>query len=297
MKSGKTTWGSKLPQVLILAFERGTDAISGTKVQPIDKWLTFKNVVKQLAKPEAKEMYKNIVIDTATWAYQLCEDWVCAQHGVANVSDVAFGALYKKTEQEFSKVMRAISQMNYGLLFLAHSEKRTETIDKKGEVEFIAPLLDKRAYKVINQMVDIIAYISTEFDEKEVAHRFLYTRETPRIVAGSRWKYLESKIPFGYDTLVDALNRAIDLEIKLDGAQVAEGKVIHEQNERTFEDIQTEAREIWQKYCVDNQENASAVLQITEQLFGQPTRLGEITPLHKEVFEEVVAEMRKLFPE
>lgn len=258
--------------------------------------MTFKNVVKQLAKPEAKEMYRNIVIDTATWAYQLCEDWICAQHGVANVSDVAFGALYKKTEQEFSKVMRAISQMNYGLLFLAHSE-RIETIDKKGEVEFVAPLLDKRAYKVINQMVDIIAYISTEFDEKEVAHRFLYTRETPRIVAGSRWKYLEPKIPFGYDTLVDALNKAIDLEVKLEGAQVAEGKVIHEQSERTFEDIQTEAREIWQKYCVDNQENASAVLRITEQLFGQPTRLGEITPLHKEVFEEVVAEMRRLFPE
>jgi len=37
------------------------------------RWTDFKKVLSQLRKPQAKEMYDSIVVDTASIAWQLCE--------------------------------------------------------------------------------------------------------------------------------------------------------------------------------------------------------------------------------
>ena len=60
-KVGKTTFGSKMPGHLILAFERGYDALPGVMIQDITSWGVFKQVVRELKKPEVKEVYKSLI--------------------------------------------------------------------------------------------------------------------------------------------------------------------------------------------------------------------------------------------
>lgn len=63
-KIGKTTFGSKMPAPLVLATERGYSAIGGLDVVDIFTWGDIRNAVRELKKPELKETYKSIIIDT-----------------------------------------------------------------------------------------------------------------------------------------------------------------------------------------------------------------------------------------
>lgn len=67
-KTGKTTMASRFPKNLLIAFEKGYNAIDGIKAVDVNKWSEFRQVLKQLEKPEAREMYDTITIDTTTIA-------------------------------------------------------------------------------------------------------------------------------------------------------------------------------------------------------------------------------------
>ena len=72
-KTGKTTMASRFPKNLLIAFEKGYNAIDGIKAVDINKWSEFRQVLRQLEKPEAQAMYDTITIDTTTIAYEMCE--------------------------------------------------------------------------------------------------------------------------------------------------------------------------------------------------------------------------------
>lgn len=67
-KSGKTTLASKFPKNLLIAFEKGYNAIDGIRAVDINTWSDFKLVLRQLKLAEAKQMYDTITIDTTTIA-------------------------------------------------------------------------------------------------------------------------------------------------------------------------------------------------------------------------------------
>ena len=79
-KSGKTTTAAHFPEALLLAFEKGYNAIPGVMAQPINKWSEFKQVLKQLDSEDAHKVYKNVVVDTVDIAYDLCEKYICNNH-------------------------------------------------------------------------------------------------------------------------------------------------------------------------------------------------------------------------
>lgn len=56
--------------------------------------MDFKLVLRQLEKTEAQAMYDTISIDTVTIAWDLCEMYICAQHGVQKISDIPWGKLH-----------------------------------------------------------------------------------------------------------------------------------------------------------------------------------------------------------
>ena len=90
-KCGKTSFAVQAPRTLTCAFELGLNALSGQRYVPLPKWSDFKKVLSQLRKPQAKEMYNTIVIDTATWAYSLCEKYICQREGVETVREILWG--------------------------------------------------------------------------------------------------------------------------------------------------------------------------------------------------------------
>lgn len=292
-KCGKTTAATQFSKALLCAFEKGYNAIGGIKPVDINKWADFKMVLRQLEKPEAKEMYETVVIDTVSIAWDLCEQFICAQNGVQKIGDVPWGGGYSAAKKEFENALRKITQMGYGVVLIAHSSIRIEKDANDNDVEIISPELPKRAYEICNGIVDIIGYIGSEWKDGE-QKRWLYTRETPTLFAGSRFKYIEPKIPFGYKELVNAVSRAIEKAEEIDGAVVVDKIQETIEESRSFEEVRNEARVLWTKLIEKDTDNEARVLKKIEMIFGRKIRLSEITEDQIDLFELVVEEMKSL---
>ena len=293
-KVGKTSMACQFPKNLLLAFEKGYNAIAGIKPVDITKWSDLKLVLRQLEKPEARQMYDTITIDTIGIAWEMCEQFVCAQNGVQKIGDIPWGGGYSACKREFESCLRKITQLGYGLVIIAHVERRIEKRADDSEVEILGPAIPKRAYEIVNQLVDIIGYIDITWDEEGNSERWLYTRKTPTIMAGSRFKYLAPKIKFGYNELVEAIGEAIDKAEKLDGAVVVDTtqQVIEEKLD--YNAIRAEAANLWKQLVEKDTENAGRILKKVEMIFGRPMKLSEITEDQVDLFNLAVLDMREM---
>jgi len=293
-KTGKTTLASKFPKNLLIAFEKGYNAIDGIKAVDINRWADFKIVLRQLEKAEARQMYDTITIDTTTIAYEMCEQFVCAQNGVQSIRDIPWGQGWTLAKKEFESCLRKITMLGYGLVLISHIETRKEKTADDSEIEILAPSMPKRCYEVVNQIVDIIGYIATEWDDNGESQRWLYTRQTPTVMAGSRFKYLAPKIKLGYDELVQAINDAIDKQRDNDGAKVVDKLEQKVEEIIDFNTIRNEAQDLWTILVKKNPENADRILKKVEMIFGRKIKLSEITEDQKDLFNLVVIEMREM---
>ena len=293
-KVGKTSLACQFPKNLLLAFEKGYNAIGGAKPVDIMKWSDFKLVLRQLERPEARQMYDTVTIDTVGLAWDMCEQFVCAQNGVQKIADIPWGGGYSACKKEFESCLRKITQLGFGLVVIAHVEKRIEKRADDTEVEILGPAIPKRAYEIVNQLVDIIGYIDVTWDEEGNSQRWLYTRKTPTVMAGSRFKYLAPKIKFGYNELVAAIGEAIDKSEKLDGAVVVETTEQVVEEKLDYKAIRAEASELWQTLVAKDEANAPTILKKVEMIFGRPMKLSEITEDQVDLFNLVVLDMRDM---
>lgn len=289
----KTTAAAQFPKALLCAFEKGYNAIGGIRAQDIAKWSDFKMVLRQLEKPEAHAAFETIIIDTISIAWDLCEQYICAQNSVQKISDIEWGGGYIACKKEFESTLRKITQLGYGVVLIAHNSTRIEKTADGSEVEIISPELPKRAAEICNGIVDIIGYIGNEYKDGE-NHRWLYTRETPTLFAGSRFKYLAPKIKFGYQELVDAISDAIQKAEQLDGVVVVDRQEEVIERTRSFEEVSAEAKDLWNQLINIDPDNAKKILKKVEIIFGRPMRLSEINEDQCDLYELVVLDMKEM---
>ena len=287
----------QFPKNLLLAFEKGYNAIAGVKPIDVTKWSDLKLVLRQLEKPEARLLYDTVTIDTVGIAWEMCEQFVCAQNGVQKIADIPWGGGYSACKKEFESCLRKITQLGYGLVIIAHVDKRTEKRADDSEVEILGPAIPKRAYEIVNQLVDIIGYIDVTWDEEGNSERWLYTRKTPTVMAGSRFKYLAPKIKFGYQELVNAISDAIDQSEKLDGAMVVETSELIMEEALDYKKIRERASALWADLVERDEDNAAIILKNVEMIFGRQIKLSEITEDQVDLFNLVVLEMEDMLKE
>ena len=60
--AGKTTFGASCKKPLLLAFELGYKALPGVMAQPVQTWGEVKQVLRDLKRPEVKEVFSTIVL-------------------------------------------------------------------------------------------------------------------------------------------------------------------------------------------------------------------------------------------
>lgn len=59
-KSGKTTIATKFPNHLLLAFEKGYNAIPGAMAQPINSWGEFRKALRQLKDEKVRARFETV---------------------------------------------------------------------------------------------------------------------------------------------------------------------------------------------------------------------------------------------
>lgn len=294
MKVGKTSMAAQFPKNLLLGFEHGWNALSGIKAVDITRWADFKMVLRQLERPEAREMYDTITIDTVGIAWEMVEAFTCQQNGVQKIGDIPWGGGYTTAKKEFESCLRKITQLGYGLVIIAHVEKRIEKRADNDEVEILGPAIPKRAYDIVNQLVDIIGYIDVTWDEQGNSERWLYTRKTPTIMAGSRFPYLAPKIKFGYRELAEAINDAIDKQQKEDGAVVVDKVEAKKKEVLDFKIVREHARELWTALVERDADNADIILKKIEMVFGHKMKMSEVTEDQVDLLNLVVLDMEDM---
>ena len=292
-KVGKTTFAAQAPKNLLLAFEKGYNGLAGVMAQDITKWSDFLTVIKQLGSEKAKAMYDTITIDTIGIAWECCEQFVCAQNNVKKIGEIPWGGGYTACKREFESALRQITMLGYGLIIIAHSEEKTIKDEKNEDKLVIGPALPKRGAAIINQLVDIIGYIGVEFDSDGISHRYLYTRSTPYVMAGSRFSKLPAKIPFGYTELTKALAEAIEEEGRA-GATLVDHDEVKVETKRSFAEVRAEAEALWGTLIQKDAANAAKIMSIAERVFDRPIKLSEITPAQQDLFELVLDGMKEL---
>ena len=70
------------------------NALVGVRPADITSWADIKQICRQLKKPEAKEMYSTVIVDTVALAYSLCEKYILAREGVQAIGDIGYGKCF-----------------------------------------------------------------------------------------------------------------------------------------------------------------------------------------------------------
>lgn len=296
-KSGKTTAACSFPDAVLLAFEKGYNAIGNAYPFDINKWSDFKMALRDLEDARSKERFKTVIIDTVSICWEMCEKYICQQNGVQKIGDIPWGGGYIACKKEFETSIRRITQLGYGVVLIAHSASRIEKTADGSDTEIISPDMPKRAAEVCNGIVDIIGYIGNEWKDGE-RKRWLYTRETPTLFAGSRFKYMPDKIPFSYEALVDAIANAIEMAEKQDGAIVADNVKIKTEESLDFATVRARAQELWSQLVGTgdnaNADMATAILKKIEMTMGRRMKLSEFTEDQVDLLNLVVLDMENM---
>lgn len=213
-KVGKTTFGSKMPGHLLLAFERGYNALPGVRAIDVTTWGEMKQIVRELKKPEVKEVYKSIIVDTADVAADACQKYICNQLGIENIGDGGWSTNgWAKYKKEFEDTFRTLTQLGYAVVFLSHEKEKTIKPQTGNEYQQIGSSMQSSAMAIVENMSDIIGYAHPIIDKNGESKRVLSLRSSDNTIrCGCRFRHIAPEIEFSYESLTKALNDAIDKE-------------------------------------------------------------------------------------
>lgn len=310
-KSGKTTIATKFPRHLLLAFEKGYNAIPGAMAQPINSWAEFKKVLKQLSNSEVKEKFETVIVDTTDIAYDLCEKYICANakrsdggFGVDAIGDLPFGKGYTLVAKEFDESLRSIVQMGYGLVLISHAVDKTFTDETGKEFNQIVPTLGSKPRNIVSRMCDIIGYSRAVQNEDGTTSTKLFMRGTPRYVAGSRFKYTPDYINFTYNDLVKAIGDAIDKQMAEDGAEYFTDERANAYKETTqtldFDELIKTFNNLVNSIIENNTEDEfknywqPRIVQITEKYLGKGQKVNQCSREQTEALDLIVTDLKEL---
>lgn len=296
-KCGKTTFGSKMPKPLLLAFERGYNALPGIIAQDITSWGEMKQTMRELKKPEVKERFRSIIVDTADIAADLCQKYICSQLGIENIGDGGWSTNgWAKYKKEFEDTFRTLAQLGYAVVFISHDKEKTIKPQNSNEYQQIGSSMQSSALSIIENMSDIIGYAHPKVDGDNNSRRVLTLRSPDNSVrCGCRFKYIEPEIDFTYDALTEALNTAIDKEAMETNNQFVtnERQDAPIYKEYDFDALMAEFKNLAGQLMQRSQTNGLKITQIVDKYLGKGKKVGDATPDQAELIYLIVTEVKE----
>ena len=301
MKVGKTTLGTEMPKPLLLAFERGYNAIEGIIAQDISSWSDVKQVIRELKKQENKNSFSTIIIDTVDIAATYCEKYICGQNGVNAIGEISYGQGWTMLKKEFEDAFRTIAQLGYAVYFIAHYKEGSFKKSDGEEYTIIRPSVSDTYNKIIENMADIYGYMYTDNEDGIPKRKIKLRSNDGTVMCGCRFKYIKEEINADYDSLVKALNEAIDKVAEEKGIDsVTNEKNIYSVEELNFEEIKNKFEKLVSQIVNSHTEEemekiwSPKIIQITEKYLGKGKKASQCTKDQVEQLNLVTLELEDL---
>ena len=231
---GKTFQASKLPNPLLLMTEAGANGVKCKKM-PVNKWATFKDVVKQLTDEKTldqmKEQYFTIIVDTLENLVGLSEQAVCSEFGVRDLSEITGKqngySIYRK---DFKSQVNKLCSCGYFVLFIDHEEIVELEDPITGEkYNFVQPKGSgniKSSTRFVRDMCDFTFFVhGGEVDENgDSVPSSLLCKQTKHAFARSRYAIQTFVKPFTAKNMEEAIIKAIEKSANDEGANLSDWK-------------------------------------------------------------------------
>lgn len=298
-KVGKTTLATQMPGALLLAFERGYNAIPGIMVQDVNTWGEMKQVYRELKKPEVKEVYKTIVVDTVDIAADLCQKYICQQLGIENMGDGGWANnSWPKYKKEFEDVFRGLTMLGYAVVFISHVTTGTDKDQMGKEYGYTRPTTQKSALQIIENMSDIYGYARLYLDANGDEKRTLLLRSPAGsgISCGCRFENIDAEIPLNYTALTNAITAAIDRAAQTHGNQyiTTEREKAPEAKDYDFDKLMSEFETIVGDLMTKDQTYyGPRITQIIEKYLGKGKKMANVTRDQAEFVYLIVDEIKE----
>ena len=297
-KVGKTTFGSKMPGHLLLAFERGYNALPGIMAQDVTSWGEMKQIVRELKKPEVKAVFKSIIIDTADIAADCCQKYICNQLGIENIGDGGWSTNgWAKYKKEFEDTFRALAQLGYAVVFISHDKEKTIKPQNANEYQQIGSSMQSSALSIIENMADIIGYAHPKMLPDGSSKVVLTLRSLDNSIrCGCRFKYIKPEIDFTYEALTKALNEAIDEEAAETNHQYVtdERQTVSIIKEYDYDALMKEFQDLAGKLMeTQAATNGPKITHIIEKYLGKNRKIIDTTPDQAEFIYLIVSEIKE----
>lgn len=302
--TGKTTLACQMDKALLLACERGYNALPGVMAQDITSWSEMKQVVRELKRKEVRETFKCVIVDTVDIASSFCEKYICNQLGIENIGDGGWTKNgWAKTKKEFESTMREIAQLGYALFFISHDKDKTDKTQDGLEYTKTIPSLSNAYNEIVRNMADIQGYAHPVKLENGVPQVMLTLRSMDGSVeCKSRFKYIEPEIPFNYESLSKALNDAIEKEAALNNNEFVTDERAKQVEETVydFEAMKNEFKELTVKiqHSVSKDEFkkywAPKIIEITDKYLGVGKKVNDCTAKQAEQLSLILDDLKDL---
>lgn len=301
-KVGKTTLGSQMPNPLLVALEKGYNAIPGIFAQDVTTWSELKKVVKELKKTEVKEKFKSVIIDTVDIAATLCDKYVCDQNGVSALNEIPYGQGWNLLKKEFEGTFRTITQLGYAVCFISHVKEVPFKRQDGTEYTLIRPSVSDTYNKIIENMADLYGYIHAVYIDNHSEVRLTLRSLDGTISCGGRFKYISPEIECNYSNLVKTLNEAIDREASETGNQfVTEEKMSPViSKELDYDSLMVQFNSLVEKIISSHPKEeferdwSPRIIQITERYLGKGKKVNQCTRDQVEMLSLIVSDLEEL---
>ena len=240
-KSGKTSLVYKCAvekfgnadNLLLVAFERGYNALNDINAVDIEKYDEFVELVDELVKNKKDLPYKMVALDTVDIMQDLAIPYMLKKASRRDnkmykvISDVPYGNGWNLLQEVIYEQVNKLVKAGYNLWFITHDKDKTFTTKDGLSYDKTVLSLTGKVRDVCVNMSDFIVYIDTtqrKVDDKIIDERIIRFRGDSTIEAGGRLEQVVESIPYSIKGFIKAVEDAILAEYGGDTKAVEKAK-------------------------------------------------------------------------
>ena len=218
-KVGKTTFAASAPAPILLDLEGGSKHIEVPRVEGLDTYGKFVDVIKALG--AEKHEYKTLVIDSVDWLERLIQATVASEHDVESIEGIGYGKGYQYAVEKFNYLLLGLEKLRtqgMAIVFIGHDQIQKFEDPLTDSYDRHTLKLHKKLEALLVEWSDAILFATKKvYTRKEEAgfnketvkavtdnKRIMYTDNSPAALAGNRyglplemelnWNELQNKI-------------------------------------------------------------------------------------------------------